>query len=89
MRWASIITVVAPLLLVGCTHKVQVEPIQVEPIHVTLDIHVKVDRELEEFFEFEEEYEPDPEPGTQPGATSVDEPDPDSIVPAPPAERSA
>jgi hypothetical protein len=53
------------VLLVGCTHKVQVEPIKVEPIHVTLDIHLKVDRELERFFEFENKFEPetDPAPG--------------------------
>ncbi|MBD3240016.1 MAG: YnbE family lipoprotein [Chitinivibrionales bacterium] len=35
---------------------------EVEPIHVTVDVYVRVERELEEFFAFEEEFkgeEPD------------------------------
>ena len=39
----------------GCTHKIKVDPIKVEPIHVTLDVNLKVDRELDTFFDFEEE----------------------------------
>lgn len=38
----------------GCTHKIAVEPIEVKPIHLTLDVNLKVDRELDEFFDFEE-----------------------------------
>lgn len=30
---------------------------EVEPIHVTVDVYVRVERELEEFFAFEEHYE--------------------------------
>lgn len=29
----------------------------VEPIHITLDVNLKVDRELEDFFAFEDEIE--------------------------------
>lgn len=46
-----------PALLSGCSHTVKVEPIQVEPIHMTLDINVKVDRELDRFFDFEKRYD--------------------------------
>jgi hypothetical protein len=37
------------------THSVRVEPIEVRPIHMTVDINIKVDRELDQFFRFEEE----------------------------------
>ena len=44
--------------LVGCTkHTIEVQPIKVEPIHMTVDITIRVDRELEEFFDFEDEYD--------------------------------
>lgn len=43
----------------GCTqHRVEVAPIEVKPIHMTVDINIKVDRELDEFFDFEEELAP-------------------------------
>lgn len=35
----------------GCTqHKVEVAPVEVKPIHITIDVNVKVDRALEDFF---------------------------------------
>jgi hypothetical protein len=50
--------VVLELLLVlsVCTPTIRVKH-EVEPIHVTVDVYVKVQRELEEFFRFEEELE--------------------------------
>jgi hypothetical protein len=42
------------LLLTGCTHKVKVDPIKVEPIYVTMDIRIKIDRDLQDFFSFED-----------------------------------
>ncbi len=43
----------------ACTeHKVRVEPIEVKPIHVTMDINLKVDRRLDDFFAFEDELDP-------------------------------
>jgi hypothetical protein len=51
-------TGLAPLfavLLAGClSHRVASEPIEIKPIHITMDINLKVQRELEEFFDFEE-----------------------------------
>ncbi len=39
------------LLMAGCTrHNVQVAPIEVKPIHITIDVNVKVDRALDDFF---------------------------------------
>jgi len=39
------------LMLAGCTqHKVEVAPVEVKPIHITIDINVKVDKALDDFF---------------------------------------
>lgn len=36
---------------VGCTrHRVEVAPVEVKPIHITIDVNVKVDRALDDFF---------------------------------------
>ncbi len=35
----------ALLFLVACTHRVQVDP-----IHITVDVNIKVDRALDDFF---------------------------------------
>ena len=32
------------------THKVEVAPVEVKPIHITIDVNVKVDRALDNFF---------------------------------------
>jgi hypothetical protein len=39
------------LLTFGCTrHEVQVAPVEVKPIHITIDVNVRVDRALDDFF---------------------------------------
>ena len=39
------------LLAVGCTqHKVEVAPVEIKPIHITIDVNVKVDKALDDFF---------------------------------------
>jgi hypothetical protein len=69
-----------PLLAASCTqHKidtastVDVRPIEVKPIHITVDVNVRIDRQLDEFFAFEEQVDGDDKPGaagpgTQPSA---------------------
>jgi hypothetical protein len=37
---------------------VEIKPIKVEPIHITVDVNVRVQERLERFFAFEEELEP-------------------------------
>jgi len=40
------------LIAAGCTqHKVEVAPVEIKPIHITIDVNVKVDRALDNFFE--------------------------------------
>ena len=39
------------LLAFGCTrHEVQVAPVEVKPIHITIDVNVRVDKALDDFF---------------------------------------
>lgn len=38
-------------LYAGCTrHEVDVKPVEIKPIHITIDVNVKVDRALDNFF---------------------------------------
>jgi uncharacterized lipoprotein YajG len=35
----------------GCTqHKIEVAPVEIKPIHITIDVNVKVDKALDDFF---------------------------------------
>ena len=60
-----------PLLLMACascarldtSSKVDVQPIEVKPIHITVDVNVRIDRQLDQFFAFEDEV---PSPSTRP-----------------------
>jgi hypothetical protein len=40
------------LTLAGCStsHEVDVKPVEIKPIHITIDVNVKVDRALDDFF---------------------------------------
>lgn len=45
------------LLVQGCTrhqidarHEVELAPVEIKPIHITIDINIKVDRALDDFF---------------------------------------
>jgi hypothetical protein len=52
-------------MLAGCSHTITVEPIEVKPIHMTMDINLKVQRELEKFFDFEDEVQGEDSPATR------------------------
>ena len=40
------------LALAGCStrHEVEVKPLEIKPIHITIDVNVKVDKALDDFF---------------------------------------
>ncbi len=61
MKVLWILLLTAAFLLPGCntTHTVKVEPvdINVSPIHMTLDVNIKVDKQLDDFFDFEDDFE--------------------------------
>jgi hypothetical protein len=49
-----VVSVCAVIILtfLACTrHTVEVAPIEVKPIHITVDVNVKVDRALDNFFD--------------------------------------
>ncbi len=48
----NLVIVAFLLLLFSCAtkHTVEVEPVEVKPIHITIDVNVKVDRALDDFF---------------------------------------
>jgi Skp family chaperone for outer membrane proteins len=46
-----LLSVLFVLMATGCTqHKVEIAPVEVKPIHITIDVNVKVDRALDNFF---------------------------------------
>jgi hypothetical protein len=52
--FTKLLVLVATLLLAaqGCTqHKVEVAPVEIKPIHITIDVNVKVDKALDSFFQ--------------------------------------
>jgi len=54
-KWyaASLFGIVAAsmLLTTSCTrHEVELKPVEIKPIHITIDVNVKVDRALDDFF---------------------------------------
>ena len=38
------------LPMTGCRHEVDLAPVEVKPIHITIDVNVKVDKALDNFF---------------------------------------
>lgn len=40
----------AGLIACATRHEVEVKPVEIKPIHITIDVNVKVDRALDDFF---------------------------------------
>ena len=83
LKSLSCIPVIAVVAFAGCEtkHTIAVEPIKVEPIYLTVDVNVRLDRELEEAFGYQERIESElettapatmehAEPTTLPGGAS-------------------
>jgi hypothetical protein len=53
MKFLLSAAVAAALLTCGCqsSHTVKIEPVEIKPIHITMDINIKVDREVDSFFD--------------------------------------
>lgn len=49
MRQLLLLSLVSPLLLVGCI-RVSTAPIEVKPIKMTVDINVRIERAVDDFF---------------------------------------
>ena len=65
-RWLGVGLVVAVPSLVGCRIEHEVKPthhtVKIEPIHMTLDVNLRVQKELDEFYEDVEGEKPEAEP---------------------------
>ena len=48
-RFLLLLSLPLALLLSGCL-SLKTEPIEVKPIHITVDVNVKVDKALDDFF---------------------------------------
>jgi len=49
---AVIFGVVLVILTQACTqHKVEVEPVEIKPIHITIDVNVRMQKALDDFFD--------------------------------------
>lgn len=48
-RRSLLLATLAPLLLGGCVN-VKTAPIEVKPIHITVDVNVRVEKALDDFF---------------------------------------
>ncbi|UCE54122.1 MAG: hypothetical protein JSV31_01375 [Desulfobacterales bacterium] len=46
-----LVVFVIPAFLSCTEHKVEVAPVEVKPIHITIDVNVKVDKALDDFFD--------------------------------------
>ena len=44
---------VAAMLLLSCQtrHEVEMKPVEVKPIHITIDVNIRVDKALDDFFD--------------------------------------
>ena len=56
-RFLGFLVVLGLLISQGCTrheiesrHEVQMAPIEIKPIHITIDVNIKVDKALDDFF---------------------------------------
>lgn len=47
---ARTLVLAALAAIAGCTHTVQVNPIKVEPIDITLHVYLEADKKLDSFF---------------------------------------
>ena len=49
-RWLSLLALLTVVSTACTRHEVEVKPVEIKPIHITIDVNVKVDRALDDFF---------------------------------------
>jgi hypothetical protein len=57
-RIEPLVAVIGLTLIIGpvaCSPRVRVDPIEIKPIHIVHDINIRVDKQLDEFFAFQEQ----------------------------------
>lgn len=50
---AFLATVFLAITVAGCAtrHEVEVKPLEIKPIHITIDVNIRVDKALDNFFD--------------------------------------
>lgn len=50
-KWVWLTVLLLAASGAACTqHRVEVAPVEVKPIHITIDVNVKIDREIDDYF---------------------------------------
>ncbi|MDJ0803882.1 MAG: hypothetical protein QNI89_01700 [Desulfobacterales bacterium] len=50
-KWLLLTVALLAGIGAACTeHRVEVAPVEVKPIHITIDVNVKIDREIDDYF---------------------------------------
>jgi hypothetical protein len=73
-RIEPVVAVMGLTLIIGpvaCSPHVRVDPIEVKPIHIIHDINIRVDRQLDEFFAFQEQGAATTQPATTAATTQT------------------
>ena len=68
LKLGSLLAAASLPLFAGCAH-VKVDPIEVKEIHIVHDVNIRVDKQLDEFFAFQDQH-----PTTQPTTTTAPAP---------------
>lgn len=57
-HYAAMLALAGVAVLAGCQatvkHEIETKPIKIEPIEITVNINIRVDRELDDFFDFQD-----------------------------------
>ena len=49
MRWLIVLALLGAGTGAGCV-RVKTDPVEVKPIHITVDVNLRIERELDDFF---------------------------------------
>ncbi len=51
LKVINVALVFVSLLFVGCTrHEVEMKPVEIKPIHITVDVNVRVEKAVDDFY---------------------------------------
>jgi len=51
IRYSSLLILLVCLLGWGCTrHEVEMKPVEIKPIHITVDVNVRVQKAVDDFY---------------------------------------
>ena len=48
--WLAALLLCGGIMACNTRHQVDVSPMEIKPIHITIDVNIKVDRALDDFF---------------------------------------